>query len=107
MPNWSTIWTITKGEHMTRMHNPAHPGEVLRDYLPEGLAVAEAAKRLGVTRQALSALLNGRAGVSAEMALRLEAALGTTAEMWVQMQAGFDLWKARKKPKPKVTRLAA
>jgi plasmid maintenance system antidote protein VapI len=46
---------------MPRMHNPAHPGEVLREYLPEGLAIREAAKRLGVTRQALSALLNGRA----------------------------------------------
>ena len=66
---------------MPRMHNPAHPGEVLREYLPESLGIAEAAKRLGVTRQALSALLNGRAGVSAEMALRLEAALGTSAEM--------------------------
>ena len=56
---------------MSRMHNPAHPGEVLREYLPENLAVTEAARRLGVTRQALLALLNGRAGVSAEMALRL------------------------------------
>ena len=92
---------------MNRMHNPAHPGEVIREYLPEGIAVTEAAKRLGVTRQALSALLNGRAGVSAEMALRLEAALGTSAEMWVQMQAGYDLWKARQRPKPKVSRLAA
>ncbi len=92
---------------MTQMHNPAHPGEVLREYLPEGLAVTEAARRLGVTRQALSAVLNGRAGVSAEMALRLEAALGTTAEMWIQMQAGHDLWKARQGPKPKVSRLAA
>ena len=92
---------------MTRMHNPAHPGEVLREYLPAGLAVTEAAKRLGVTRQALSALLNGRAGISAEMAVRLEAALGTSAEMWIQMQAGYDLWKVRQKPKPKVMRLAA
>jgi addiction module HigA family antidote len=89
------------------MHNPAHPGEVLREYLPDGLAVTEAARRLGVTRQALSALLNGRAGVSAEMALRLEAALGTSAEMWIEMQAGYDLWKARRRPKPKVTSLAA
>ena len=56
-------------QNMTRLHNPAHPGEVLRDYLPEGLGVTEAAKRLGVTRQALSALLNGRAGVSAEMSV--------------------------------------
>ena len=92
---------------MSRMHNPAHPGEVLREYLPEGLAVTEAAKRLGVARQSLSALLNGRAGVSAEMALRLEAALGTSAEMWIEMQAGYDLWKARQGPKPRVSRLAA
>lgn len=90
-----------------RMHNPAHPGEVLREYLPEGLAVTEAAKRLGVTRQALSALLNARADVSAEMALRLEGALGTSAEMWIEMQAGYDLWKARQRPKPKVVPLAA
>jgi addiction module HigA family antidote len=57
---------------MSNMHNPAHPGEVLREYLPEGVSIGEVAKRLGVTRQALSALLNGRAGVSASMALRLE-----------------------------------
>jgi addiction module HigA family antidote len=69
--------------------------------------VTEAARRLGVTRQALSALLNGRAGVSAEMALRLEAGLGTSAEMWIGMQSAFDLWKARQRPKPKVASLAA
>ena len=92
---------------MTRMHNPAHPGEVLREYLPETLGVGEVAARLGVTRQALSALLNGRAGVSAQMALRLEAALGTSAEMWVEMQAGYDLWQARQHTKPKVARIAA
>ena len=91
---------------MSRMHNPAHPGEVLRAYLPEELGVTEAAKRLGVTRQALSALLNGRAGVSAGMALRLEAALGTSAEMWLEMQAGYDLWVARQHRKPKVARIA-
>ena len=92
---------------MSRMHNPAHPGEVLREFLPESLGVAEAAKRLGVTRQALSGLLNGRAGVSAQMALRLEAALGTSAEMWLEMQAGYDLWQARQRRQPKVTRIAA
>ena len=86
------------------MHNPAHPGEVLREYLPEGLAIGDAAKRLGVTRQALSALINGRAGVSASMALRLEAALGTNAEFWLAMQTDYDLWQARKRP-PKVKRL--
>jgi addiction module HigA family antidote len=89
------------------MHNPAHPGELLREYLPETLGVSESAKRLGVTRQALSALLNGRAGVSAMMALRLEAALGTSAEMWMEMQAGYDLWLARQLRQPKVMRIAA
>jgi addiction module HigA family antidote len=89
------------------MHNPAHPGEVLREYLPESLGVGEAARRLGVTRQALSALLNGRAGVSAAMALRLEKALGTSAEMWLEMQAGYDLWQARQHRQPKVMRIAA
>src|SRR3989338_4538251 len=60
---------------MSRMQNPAHPGEVLREYLPEDVTVTDVARRLGVTRQALSALLNGRAGVSADMALRLAQAL--------------------------------
>ena len=92
---------------MSRMHNPAHPGEVLREYLPESLGVTEASRRLGVTRQALSAVLNGRAGVSAGMALRLEAALGTSAEMWLEMQAGYDLWQARQQRQPKVARIAA
>jgi addiction module HigA family antidote len=92
---------------MNRMHNPAHPGEVLRDYLPAGMTVTEAAERLGVTRQAFSALLNQRAGVSADMALRLSQALGTSAEMWVSMQAAHDLWVAKQKPRPRVGRIAA
>ena len=91
---------------MRAMHNPAHPGEVLREYLPEELGVTEAARRLGVTRQALSALLNGRSGVSASMAIRLESALGTSAEMWLAMQAAFDLWRERQKKAPKVSRLS-
>ncbi len=92
---------------MSRMHNPAHPGEVLREYFPERMTVTEAARRLGVTRQALSALLNGRAGVSADMALRLASALGTSAQMWLSMQVAYDLWQAGQKPRPKVGRLAA
>lgn len=92
---------------MSRMHNPAHPGEVLREYLPEEISVTEAAGRLGVTRQAFSALLNGRAGVSADMALRLSQALGTSAEMWLSMQLAFDLKEAEKKGRPKVRRIAA
>lgn len=82
--------------NLSRMHNPAHLGEVLREYLPEKLGVGEAAKRLGVTRQALSAVLNGRAGISAEMALRLERSL-----------AGYHLWVARQQRQPKVLRIAA
>ena len=81
------------------MHDPAHPGEVLRENLPEDVSIGEVAKRLGVTRQALSALLNGRAGVSASMALRLGGALGTSAEMWLNMQMKHDLWHARKRPR--------
>ena len=92
---------------MNRMHNPAHPGEVLREYLPKDMTVSDAAEHLGVSRQTLSALLNNRAGVSAEMALRLSQALDTSAEMWVSMQAAYDLWQARQKPKPKVRRIAA
>ncbi|MHB8249902.1 MAG: HigA family addiction module antitoxin [Acidithiobacillus sp.] len=79
------------------MHNPAHPGEVLREYLPEGMSVTDAAKALNVTRQALSALLNGRSGVSADMALRLEAALGVEAGFWLRMQVACDLWEARQR----------
>lgn len=86
--------------------NPVHPGEVLREYLPKDMSVTEAARRLGVTRQALSALLNGRAGVSAEMALRLAQSLGTSAEMWLSMQTAYDLWEAKRNP-PKVSRIAA
>ncbi|MEW6765649.1 MAG: HigA family addiction module antitoxin [Pseudomonadota bacterium] len=93
---------------MTTMHNPAHPGEVLREYLPENMSVTEIARRLGVTRQALSALLNQRAGVSADMALRLEAALGVDAGFWLRMQAAHDLWVARQNtPAKDIPRLAA
>lgn len=92
---------------MSRMHNPAHPGEVLREYLPESLSVTEAANRLGVSRQTLSALLNGRAGVSADMALWLSEALGTTPEFWLSMQLAYDLWQAKQQRRPRVEKLAA
>ncbi|KAA5927678.1 HigA family addiction module antidote protein [Pantoea sp. VH_4] len=84
---------------MTRMHNPAHPGLVLREYL-DGISVTEAAKSLGVTRATLSRILNGNAGISADMALRLESALGTSAEMWTGMQAQHDLWAASQIQRP-------
>jgi len=86
---------------MTRMHNPAHPGEVLREFIGE-VTVTEAASRLGVTRAALSRILNGTNGISADMALRLEKALGASAESWVTMQAQYDLWVASKRKRPVV-----
>lgn len=89
------------------MHNPAHPGEVLQEYLPADMTITEAARRLKITRQQLSAVLNGRSGVSADMALRLAAALNTSPEMWVSMQAAYDLWVAKRKRLPKVKRIAA
>ncbi|WP_321840688.1 HigA family addiction module antitoxin [Paraburkholderia bannensis] len=91
-----------------RMHNPPHPGETLReDVLPElGLTVTEAAAQLGVTRVALSRVLNGRAGISPEMALRLEQWLGVEnggrADLWLAMQAAYDLWQVRSKALPHV-----
>jgi len=78
------------------MFNPAHPGELLREYIPAEMSVTEAAQRLGVLRQALSALLNGRAGVSAEMDLRLADALGTTPGFWLRLQVQRDLWEAQR-----------
>ena len=79
------------------MHNPPHPGEILRaDYIgPLGLSVTEAAKALGVTRKTLSAVLNERAGISPAMAHRLSRALDTTPEFWVNLQIQYDLWQAR------------
>jgi antitoxin HigA-1 len=92
---------------MPRMHNPAHPGEVLREYMPESLSVTQAAEKLGVSRQALSNLLNGKAGVSAEMAFRLAAALGTSPEFWLNLQTAYDLWSVEQSGIPTVERLAA
>ncbi len=76
-----------------RMHNPPHPGSVLREYLGS-VSVTDAAKHLGVTRVSLSRVLNGAAGVSADMALRLSGALGTSPELWMGMQSQYDLWQA-------------
>lgn len=93
---------------MGRMYNPPHPGEVLKDgvFTDAGLTVTESARQLGVSRVQLSRLLNGRAALTADMALRLAEWLGGSAESWLRMQADFDLWQARKKPVPKVERLA-
>ena len=90
---------------MVTMHNPPHPGSILReDVLPAlGLSVTEAAKQIGVTRVALSRMLNGHSGISPEMALKIEDWLGVEhggrAEMWTGMQLDYDMWQARKKRK--------
>ena len=83
------------------MHNPPHPGKVLREYLGE-IEIAEAAKRLQVTRTTLSRIVNGRAGISAEMSLRLSEALGTHAAFWSGLQMDYDLWTASRKRRPRI-----
>jgi addiction module HigA family antidote len=81
------------------MNNPAHPGEVIRELClkPLGLSVTAAAAGLGVTRKALSELLNGHSGVSPEMAIRLEKAGWSDAEAWLRMQLQRDLWEAKQR----------
>jgi len=80
------------------MHNPPHPGEILRELClaPLGLSVTRAAAALGVSRKTLSAILNERAGISPEMAIRLSKAFDTTAESWLNQQMQYDLWLAQK-----------
>lgn len=81
------------------IHNPAHPGEVIREEClrPLGLTVTAAAEGLGVSRKALSTLLNGHGGVSPDMAIRLEKAGWSRAEAWLKMQLAYDLWHAQKR----------
>ncbi|HEX9874185.1 MAG TPA: HigA family addiction module antitoxin [Deferrimonas sp.] len=81
------------------MHNPPHPGNIIREeYLgPLGVTVTDAARALGISRKSLSAILNGRAGVSPEMAIRLSIALNTSPESWLNRQMQFDLWQAEEK----------
>ena len=93
-----------------RMHNPPHPGEILKVLClkPLGLTVTRAAEALGVSRKTLSSILNGRSGISPEMAVRLSIAFDTTSESWLHQQTQFDLWQAEQSRKQlRVTRLAA
>lgn len=104
----STMGTIT--DMAIQMRYPPHPGEILRGLClePLGLSVTDAAKALGVSRKTLSAVLNGRAGISPEMAVRLSIAFDTTAESWLNQQVQYDLWLAERSRKSlKVARLAA
>ena len=91
------------------MFNPAHPGEVLRNlYLaPLGVSITTVADALGVSRKHVSEIVNGHAPVSADMAVRLAAAFGTEPDLWVNLQAQYDLWEATQKAPPKVKQLHA
>jgi addiction module HigA family antidote len=89
-----------------RMHNPPHPGMVLREYLGT-TSVTDAASHLGVTRATLSRVLNGAAGISAEMGLRLSEALGTSPELWIGMQSQYDLWQASRQRRKEVAPMFA
>ena len=84
-----------------QMHNPPHPGKVLREYLG-AMEVAEAAKRLQVSRTPLSRVLTSRAGISADMSLRLADALGTHPAFWSGLQMDYDLWHAARKRRPRI-----
>ena len=87
-----------------KMFNPPHPGQIIReDVLPDlGLSVTEAANQLGVSRVALSRAINGRAAISADMAIRLAQWLGGSAETWLRAQVQYDLWHAERGKKIKV-----
>ena len=91
---------------MTRMHNPPHPGEVLREYLGD-ISITDAAKALGIGRVTLSRIVTGAAGVSADMAYRLGEAFGTSPELWAGMQLQYDLHQAGKRTRSKVEPLIA
>ena len=92
---------------MTRIYHPPHPGIVLRDgvFIDTGVTVTDFARRIGVTRPALSRVLNGKADISADLAVRLAAALGGSAESLLHMQANYDLWLAQKALKREVAKI--
>jgi len=91
----------TRRNNSMRMHNPPHPGKVLREFLGD-IDVTSAARHLQVSRATLSRVLNGKAGISADMSLRLSAALGTHAEIWYELQTDYDLWQASRRKQPKI-----
>ena len=92
---------------MSKQHNPPHPGEVLKDgvFTDSTVSITQFAGQIGVTRAALSRVLNGKAAMSPDMALRLSDALGGSAESWMHMQANYDLWQARQKRRPTIRRI--
>lgn len=89
------------------MHNPPHPGKVLREWIPESVSVTSAAKALKISRVSLSKILNGNSNISAEMAIRLSQWLGTSSEVWLSMQVKYDLWQAQQKADFQIEKLVA
>jgi addiction module HigA family antidote len=87
---------------MMNMHNPAHPGVVLREWLPNGMRIEQAADQLQISRTTLSKVLNARSGVTATMALKLASWLGTSPDLWLGMQLQWDLGQAKKLRLPKI-----
>lgn len=90
---------------MTKMNNPPHPGEVLREYLGN-VTVTDAAQQLGVNRVTLTRILSGHSGISPDMAYRLASAFGTSPELWAGMQMQFDLFQASKAKRPHISRFS-
>jgi len=88
---------IKKEKSLMAMHNPAHPGEVLKELWlePMGITITDAAERLRVARKTVSKIINGRGSITPEMALRIEIVFGSTAETWLNMQAAYDIWQMR------------
>jgi len=90
------------------MYNPAHPGEIVQEHMEGlGLTVSALAAHLKITRANLSRIIHGKTGVSAEMAVRLSEAFGTSPDVWIRMQANYDLAKAMRNRRIKIARLAA
>lgn len=87
---------------MTRMFNPPHPGEVLREFLPDDMTIEEVARRLAISRVQLSRILNGHSAISADMSIRIGLLTNTTPESWLTGQMKWDLWRAARKPAPDV-----
>ena len=89
-----------------KMHNPAHPGAILREYLPESLTITAAAEALHCSRVILSRVLNGHTALSADMAVKLSEFLGTSAEFWLNLQVQYDLWHAKKAKRARIVPIA-
>ncbi len=87
---------------MKGMFDPAHPGEILREFIPDDMTVTECASRLSISRVALSRILNGKSGVSAEMAIRIGLLTGTSPESWLDNQLKWDLWQAGRHSRPEI-----